>query len=149
MKLDAARRLIATALNAELLEALITFPADNVSQRGYLAAIANMLVGNRDIGRDCRSVVAKYIVHHPATHSNILLIGDEHNAPTHCLLADANTGQRLADAYNGEIKGHYYEYETLSGEQIKDKILAYVPVREVMKHIAENSFMQWLNQYPN
>lgn len=147
MKLEAASRLVADALSADMLEALITYPADNTSQRGYLAAIANMLVGNREIGRDCRSVVARFIVRNPGTKANILLIGD--HQPTHCLLTDGVTGKRVADTYNGELKGRTYEYATPTGERIFAKVLASVSVQDLMKNIMHSTFPQWVAKFPN
>ena len=53
-----------TRLNAKArLLALLKFPVRTDSQRGYLVVIANMVIGDRKIGSDCRATVARYIVH--------------------------------------------------------------------------------------
>lgn len=144
MKLNASTRLRA----ARILEALLKMPVRNDTQRGYLVVIANMVLGDRPVGRDCRSVVAKYIAQHPSTGGSIMLVAHKDNAEIyHCLLVD-HEGRTLADALNGKLENGLYTHNSGNFE-VSSPAVASALVKDFIRHLVGGTFESWVNQYPN
>lgn len=149
MKLQAATRLRAR-LGLPKIEALLNHPVRNTSQRGYLAVIGNMLTGDRPIGRDCRSVCARYIAHNLSTNAVLILVGHPNSdEPFHCLLVSGSDGRVVADAYSGTYTHGHYTYTTTSNEKVEAVVVAAIPVKELMRHLVNGTFAQWANRFPN
>lgn len=142
MKIEAKHRLRATKV-----EALLDYPVSNTSQQGYLTVIANMVIGHRPIGKDCRSVVARYICHNLGTGARIVLVGEDgSNSPFHCLLVNPD-GKIVADAYNGKFGGSTYTFTTSTGEHVVGKVLAAVNVKLFMEALNNGEFKQFISKF--